>query len=118
MTIEEQLKAEILSHYKSVRAFTQAINIPYSTLDSAFKRGIANSGVGTMVKVFQALDLDIENVQFGDLKKAAPSEDESLLSLLHQLNEEGREKLLDYAADLVASGRYIKIDSAGLGKEA
>lgn len=33
---------------------------------------------------------------------------------LEQLNGEGREKLLDYAADLVASGRYIKTDSAGL----
>lgn len=33
---------------------------------------------------------------------------------LEELNDEGREKLLDYAADLVASGRYIKTDSAGL----
>ena len=32
------------------------------------------------------------------------------------LNDEGREKLLDYAADLEASGRYIKSNSAQLGK--
>lgn len=32
------------------------------------------------------------------------------------LNDEGREKLLDYAADLEASGRYIKSGSAQLGK--
>ena len=31
MTIEEQLKNEILNNYKSVRAFTQKIDIPYST---------------------------------------------------------------------------------------
>ncbi len=35
-----------------------------------------------------------------------------LADALDQLNDEGREKLLDYAADLVASGRYIKTDSA------
>lgn len=33
---------------------------------------------------------------------------------LEQLNDEGREKLLDYAADLVASGRYIKTSSPGV----
>jgi len=68
MTIEEQLKNEILRKYKSVRAFTNTINIPYSTLDSVFKRGIANSGVSTMIKVFNALDLDIESTQSGELR--------------------------------------------------
>lgn len=39
-----------------------------------------------------------------------------LSSALDQLNEEGREKLLDYAADLVACGRYIKSCASGLGQ--
>lgn len=62
MTTEEQLKEEILKRYKSIRAFTTAINIPYSTLDSVFKRGLQNAGVSTMIKVFNALDLDIESI--------------------------------------------------------
>ena len=41
-----------------------------------------------------------------------------LSNALEELNEEGREKLLDYAADLVASGRYKKADPAGLGQKA
>lgn len=41
----------------------------------------------------------------------------ALSSALDQLNEEGQEKLLDYAADLVASGRYIKSCPPGLDKE-
>lgn len=68
MTIEEQLKQEILSKYKSVRAFTTTIQIPYSTLDSVFKRGISNAGIETMLKVFGALDLDIESIQSGVLQ--------------------------------------------------
>ena len=36
----------------------------------------------------------------------------SLSSALDQLNEEGTQKLLDYAADLVASGRYAKIEKS------
>ena len=34
---------------------------------------------------------------------------QALADALDQLNEEGRKKLLDYAADLVAGGRYKKV---------
>ena len=40
----------------------------------------------------------------------------ALAEALAELNDEGREKLLDYAADLVASGRYIKSHPSGLGQ--
>ena len=124
MTIEEQLKAEILKQYGSVRALTNAIGISYSTLDSALKRGISNAGVSTMIRVFQALNLDIENIQRGDLyyaeeKENAPSgKDAALLDMYHQLNEEGQEKLLDYADDLVKSDKYIKTDPRQLDQNA
>lgn len=51
----------------------------------------------------------------------APSSDSSLtdgeqqiVSSFRQLNEEGRERLLNYADDLVASGRYIKTNEDAL----
>lgn len=69
MTIEEQLKSEILSRYKSIAAFTSAIGVPNSTLNSVFKRGISNAGISTMIKVFNALDLDVESIQTGTLEK-------------------------------------------------
>lgn len=68
MTIEEQLKTVILEKYKSVRAFVQEVGIPYTTLDSALKRGLLNAGIGTMTKVFNALDLDVESIQTDTLK--------------------------------------------------
>ena len=37
-------------------------------------------------------------------------EETVLLSLFRELNEEGREKMIDNGRDLVASGRYIKND--------
>ncbi len=40
-----------------------------------------------------------------------------LSSAFEQLNEEGQNKLVDYAEDLVASGRYIKSDTNRLGDE-
>lgn len=69
MTLEEQLKAEILSKYKSIRAFTQQFGISYSTLDSIFKRGIKNAGIDTILKIFGALNIDIESVKTGSLKR-------------------------------------------------
>lgn len=41
-----------------------------------------------------------------------------LLALYNDLNLEGQEKLLDYADDLVASGKYIKSHTIGMDKEA
>ena len=69
MEIEDQLKEVILDRYKSLRAFTSAIDIPYSTLDSALKRGgLHKVGVSKAIKIFSALDLDIESIQTGNLK--------------------------------------------------
>lgn len=48
----------------------------------------------------------------------ASSDLQRLADAMEELNEEGREKLLDYAADLVASGRYKKADPADLGQKA
>jgi len=130
MTIEEQLKAEILTQYRSVRAFTTAIEIPYSTMDSIFKRGIANAGVGTVIKIFKALGLDVESLGERELKKdRTPTQhkcDEGVLShdeisrlsnAMGQLNEEGRERVVEYAEDLAAGGRYKKIDTDHMGKK-
>lgn len=41
-----------------------------------------------------------------------------LLSSLEQLNEEGQEKIIEYASDLVASGKYKKHGEFELDKEA
>lgn len=56
-------------------------------------------------------------------RENSPSTDESvpgeeqLVNLYRELNEEGQEKLVDYADDLVASGKYIKTASNKLGGE-
>lgn len=41
----------------------------------------------------------------------------TIAEALKQLNSEGQEKLLDYAADLVASGRYIKSYQLDMGQK-
>ena len=73
MTIDECLKAEILSRYKSVRDFALSIGLSNSTIDSVLKRGVLKSSVQTIIKIFNALDLDIESIQSGELHKKQPA---------------------------------------------
>lgn len=46
-----------------------------------------------------------------------PAELAPLAAAWDELNEEGRERLIAYAEDLVASGRYIKTDQAGMDEK-
>ena len=128
MTIEEQLKTRILDRYKSVRAFTQEIDIPYSTVDTLFKRGIYGTGVSTILKIFQALDLDVESISTGELKakiKKAPAaergeSDFKKRRLLHnydQLNELGQDTLVTYSDDIASMPKYTD-DSGESRKQA
>lgn len=120
MTIEEQLKNEILNNYRSVRAFTQKIDIPYSTLDTIFKRGIGGAGVNTVLKIFNELSLDIESIDKGVLVRSTSNKDiaklhlnEDTQKLLHNynsLNNSGKEKLLEYSEDLIGNAKYTTPD--------
>ena len=129
MTIEEQLKTIILDRYKSVRAFTQQIDIPYSTVDTIFKRGIYGTGVSTILKLFQTLDLDVESISTGELKpktKKAPAAERGesdirksrLIHNYDQLNEQGQEKLVDYSDDLTEVEKYTQTEAVSAAKEA
>ena len=65
MPIEEQLRQLILSKYKSVRAFTLEAQIPYSTVDNIFKRGIGGTAVTTVVKICDTLNITVEGITRG-----------------------------------------------------
>lgn len=62
MSIEEKLREYILTYYKSIREFTQIAEIPYSTMDGILKRGIANSSIGNVLKVCQALGISADEL--------------------------------------------------------
>ena len=59
---EEIIRQRILQQYKSIRAFTQAIQVPYSTVDSLLKRGLSGSSAAVALKVCRALDLELEDL--------------------------------------------------------
>ncbi len=66
-SIEAQLKDIILTKYKSLLSFTKTIGLPYSTLDSVFKRGVNNTSVTTIIKICQALGISTDKLAQGEI---------------------------------------------------
>lgn len=55
---ELKLRFMILDRYPSLREFSRQADIPYSTLMTVFKRGVAGAGFDLIMKICQALDID------------------------------------------------------------
>lgn len=72
MTIEDKLKAYIMTKYRSLREFTQTIGIPYSTMTTILKRGIANSNVLNIIKICQELEISADELAAGKIVPIAP----------------------------------------------
>lgn len=67
MIIEDQLKNLILSRYRSIREFTLIIDMPYTTIDSIFRRGIGNSSVANVIKICKALGISADCLADGKI---------------------------------------------------
>ena len=87
---------------------------------SRYENGLQEPMISTVKKIaafFSVDPSDLLGYQTDMHPLMLPADLKALSDALLQLNEEGREKLLDYAADLVASGRYIKSCPPGLDKQ-
>lgn len=124
-SIEDKLKKYILNNYKSLREFSIKCNIPYSTINSIFQRGIMNSNINNVIKICAFLNLSVDSISNGSLVGIEEKFDHSILSEQEQillnnfnkLNDEGKERLLNYSDDLVSSKKYIQSDTLGLDKK-
>ena len=92
MNIEDRLKDLILEKHASVRAFTQSIGIPNSTLDSILTRGVANSSTANVYKICDALGINMEAlvqgqiVRRGETTRETNNLDEIAGGVKHQLD--------------------------------
>lgn len=111
MTIEEKLKSLILNRYHSIREFTIAIDMPYTTTDSIFRRGIGNSSVSNVIKICKALRISADALADGEIVPIGnyPSS--------NKINDriEVKEILAD-AKDLLIHSGEITLDGDPIGK--
>ena len=92
-TTEEKLKELILSTYGSVRKFSMTLDMPYSTIDTIFKRGIENSSLENVMRICDALSLSVDELAAGRLIERNihnhSNEEDELIHLFRKLNKEG-----------------------------
>ena len=62
---ELKIKAMIIEKYGSLKKFCEIINMPWTTLDSILKRGIANSNITNVMKITKELRIDTESLASG-----------------------------------------------------
>lgn len=67
MTTEEKLQDLILKRYHSVREFAITFDIPYTTINSIFRRGIGNSSVTNIIKICKALGISADALADGEI---------------------------------------------------
>lgn len=60
MSLEEQLQTFILERYKTMMAFSRESGIPYTTLKGIISRGIAGASVQVVIKICNALNIDVD----------------------------------------------------------
>lgn len=69
MTLEEKLREMILNKYHSMREFSTRIDVPNSTVESILKRGVQNSSVSNVIKLCKGLNISVEALAEGKIKK-------------------------------------------------
>lgn len=91
------------------------LNITGSAIGN-YENGFSFPKADVLYKVFDVLQCDA-NYLFQDEMNDAQENSQTirerkLLDSIRQLNVEGQEKVIEYADDLVCSGKYIKSSSA------
>ena len=64
---EIRLKEMIIEKYGSLKKFCEIIDMPWTTLDSILKRGIANSNITNVMKITRELHIDTESLATGSI---------------------------------------------------
>lgn len=62
---ELKIKEMIIERYGSLKKFCEVISMPWTTLDSILKRGIANSNITNVMKITKELGIDTESLASG-----------------------------------------------------
>lgn len=108
MTIEEMLKDYILERYKSLREFTHAVDIPYTTMDSILRRGIGNSSVNNVIKICKALHISADALANGEIVPKYEKSPDPVSDVRDIVND--AKARLSTGTCLVINGRPVDIE--------
>lgn len=120
LKIENDLKEIILSKHNSIEDFCDKNDIPYKKVDNIFKKGINNAELQLIFKICSVLDIDVDAIIEGDIRFNNPflkyakiptkltDEQSSLLVNFDNLDDEDKNKVVDYTKLLSNQDKYKK----------
>ena len=100
--LEARLKELIIEKYGSLKKFSEAINMPCTTLDSILKRGVANSNISNVLKITKELGINAEKLVEGNIVKNAEP------SITMAAHFDGDEYTEDELEDIKAYAEFVK----------
>lgn len=122
--MKEKLEALLKDRGMRPSQLAQAAGLGTSTVDDILKgkTNELNIGVDKMLKIASVLGVSVE-LLYGRNEPRSPytppePQERQLLDRFRSLNDEGKEKVLDYLGDLVDTGKYKKHNPAGVAQEA
>lgn len=124
---QENLKKMKAASGKTTAEIAKGSGIPEPTLEKLFAGATKDPKLPTMQKLVYYLGYTLEDLCRDEKNTPAPSKDDEgaltkeelsrISAAMSQLNEEGRERVVEYAEDLAAGGRFKKPCSTELGKK-
>lgn len=111
----------VISNYKTIKAFSDATKLPYSTVSGIFIRGIDNTNISTVLSVCKELNLSIDALFNSAPQQINLSSDEKeLLSIYRNSPDDMKDILISFIKALITQDsskveefrghKYIQID--------
>ena len=94
MTNEEILKKTIEEKYQNVKAFSEKINIPYTTVRSILERGLLNAKVENVIRIADELNMRAEDMLLLSEKENL---NKDLYFYFEKLTKDSKLKVIDFA---------------------
>ena len=94
MTNEEVLKKIIEEKYQNVKAFSEKINIPYTTIRSILERGLLNAKVENVIRIADELNMRAEDLLLLSEKENL---NKDLYFYFEKLTKDSKLKVIDFA---------------------
>lgn len=110
MTIEDKLKEFILEKYSSIREFTLAIDMPYSTLDSIFRRGIYNASLANILKICKKLGISADALAAGEIQAYTEMQENNDSTEVNDMLDDVKNQLLNDPS-LTIDGKAAETDT-------
>lgn len=99
---ETKIREMIIEKYGSLKKFCEIIDMPWTTLDSILKRGIANSNITNVMKITKELGIDTESLASGIIVESSSKLSSPTTIAAHfdgdEYTEEELDKIKEFAA--------------------